>query len=321
MKKIKIILGITIVSLILSCGQSHEKKSGSQDAATAPAESEAEFKSESSEGKVNGNTASLKDYISSSAAVENKKDSARKFIRTANLKFKVKNVLKSTYNIEDITIKHGGFVNYTNLTSTIDNVVTTTISADSSLETTYYTVTNTLIVRVPNTKLDTTLKDISKNIDYLDYRIIKADDVVLQLLTNNLTQKRAAKIEQRLTNAIDNRGKKLTETTNAEELLATKQEDADNAKVSNFSLKDQINFSTISLEIYERQTTKRDVLCNFKNTDAYEPSLGSKIIQAIKAGWSILENIVVFLFEIWGLILIAVVLLLAYRAYINKNSK
>ena len=41
--------------------------------------------------------------VSSSAAVEKHKDSTRKFIRTAELKFKVKNVIKSTYNIEDIT--------------------------------------------------------------------------------------------------------------------------------------------------------------------------------------------------------------------------
>jgi len=43
--------------------------------------------------------------VSSSAAVENKKDSTHKFIRTAELKFKVKSVIKSTYNIEDITAR------------------------------------------------------------------------------------------------------------------------------------------------------------------------------------------------------------------------
>ena len=39
--------------------------------------------------------------ISSSAAVE-KKDSTRKFVRTADLKFKVKNVPQTTYAIENI---------------------------------------------------------------------------------------------------------------------------------------------------------------------------------------------------------------------------
>ena len=150
--------------------------------------------------------------VSSSAAVEKGKDSTRKFVRTAELKFKVNSVIKSTYDIEDITNQQGGFVTYTNLTSTINNVTTTPISEDSSLETTSYVVTNTITLRVPNTKLDTTLKEIARNIEYLDYRIIKAEDVALQILSNNLTQKRAAKNEERLTNAIDNRGRKLNET-------------------------------------------------------------------------------------------------------------
>lgn len=187
--------------------------------------------------------------VSSSAAVENKKDSTHKFIRTAELKFKVKSVIKSTYDIEDITARIGGFVTYTNLTSDAYSTETKEISLDSSVIVTRFIVTNSIIIRVPNTKLDTTLKQISRNIVYLDSRVIKADDVALQLLSNNLTIRRSDKNEVRLKNAIDNRGKKLTETTSAEELLLNKQEQADNARIANLSLKDQINFSTINLTI------------------------------------------------------------------------
>lgn len=61
---------------------------------------------------------------------------------------------------------------YTNLSSNIERTKKTDISPDSTLKATYYEVTNRLTLRVPNTKLDTTLKDISRNIDFLDYRII-----------------------------------------------------------------------------------------------------------------------------------------------------
>jgi len=260
-------------------------------------------------------------FISSSAAVENGKDTTHKFIRTAELKFKVKSVIKSTYNIEDITNRQGGFVTYTNLTSNIDKVTKIAVSADSSLETTYYTVSNSITLRVPNTKLDTTLKEISKNIEYLDYRIIKADDVALQILSNNLTQKRSAKNEQRLTNAIDNRGKKLNETTVAEEVLLSKQEQADNAKVSNLSLMDQINFSTINLYIYQRQTIKRELISNDKNIDEYKPDFGSKIIEALKFGLDILEAFLVFLIKLWGLFLLGILAFILYRKFGHKLKK
>jgi len=260
-------------------------------------------------------------FISSSAAVENGKDTTHKFIRTAELKFKVKSVIKSTYNIEDITNRQGGFVTYTNLTSNIDKVTKIAVSADSSLETTYYTVSNSITLRVPNTKLDTTLKEISKNIEYLDYRIIKADDVALQILSNNLTQKRSAKNEQRLTNAIDNRVKKLNETTVAEEVLLSKQEQADNAKVSNLSLMDQINFSTINLYIYQRQTIKRELISNDKNIDEYKPDFGSKIIEALKFGLDILEAFLVFLIKLWGLFLLGILAFILYRKFGHKLKK
>jgi len=296
MQTTKIILGLGLSILLFGCSQS---------------------KNEQMESKAMADSSSNV-FISSSAAVENGKDTTRRFIRTADLKFKVKSVIKSTYDIENITNRQGGFVTFTNLTSDINNVTTTAVSADSSLETTYYTVKNSITLRVPNTKLDTTLKEISNNIDYLDFRIIKAEDVALQILSNNLTQKRSAKNEERLTNAIDNRGKKLNETTVAEEILLSKQEQADNAKISNLSLTDQIKFSTINLSIYQRQTIKRELISNDKNIDAYEPSFGTILLDALKYGWDILETFIVFLTKLWGLFLFAIVAYFIYKKYGHK---
>jgi hypothetical protein len=293
MRTPKIILGLGLLFLAFSCSR--------------------QGREEAEKGTVADSISNA--FISSSAAVENGKDSTRRFIRTAELKFKVKSVIKSTYDIEDITNRQGGFVTYTNLTSDINNVTTIAVSADSTLETTYYTVTNSIKIRVPNTKLDTTLKEISRNIDYLDYRIIKAEDVALQILSNNLIQKRSAKNQERLTNAIDKKGKKLNETTNADELLLDKQEQSDNAKISNLSLTDQIKFSTINIFIYQRQTFKRELILNDKNVDAYDPSFGSKVLESLKFGWDILETFLVFLTRLWGLFLFAILVYIIYKKY------
>lgn len=293
MRTPKIILGLGLLILTFSCSR--------------------QGREEAEKGTVADSISNA--FISSSAAVENGRDSTRRFIRTAELKFKVKSVIKSTYDIEDITNRQGGFVTYTNLTSDINNVTTIAVSADSTLETTYYTVTNSIKIRVPNTKLDTTLKEISRNIDYLDYRIIKAEDVALQILSNNLIQKRSAKNQERLANAIDKKGKKLNETTNAEELLLDKQEQSDNAKISTLSLTDQIKFSTINIFIYQRQTFKRELVLNDKNVDAYDPSFGSKILESLKFGWDILETFLVFLTKLWGLFLFAILVYILYKKY------
>ena len=259
--------------------------------------------------------------VSSSAAVENKKDSTHKFIRTADLKFKVKSVIKSTYNIEDIAASQGGFVTFTNLTSNIDEHESEKVSNDSLLITTRYTVSNTITLRVPNIRLDSTLKEIAKNIDFLDYRIIKADDVALQLLSNNLTINRSVNNEIRLKRAISNRGKKLKETTLAEELLSNKQEQADNARISNLSLRDQLNFSMINLIIYQSQTIKHELISNDNRTREYQPGLGTKIVDALSNGWYILEAVLVFFINLWGLIVFGGIVFLLYKIYRIKFKK
>ncbi|MDB5241209.1 MAG: hypothetical protein JWP57_1834 [Spirosoma sp.] len=231
------------------------------------------------------------------------------------MKFKVKDVASATYAVEKITSQFGGFVTYTNLKSTIDNVETSIVSADSSLERTYYTVVNEVTIRVPNTRLDTTLKSIATLIDYLDYRVIRADDAALTLLANKLTQSRAAYTEQRIVNAIDARGNKLAETTTAEELLSGKQEQADNATLANRSLQDQIRFSTITLALYQRQTIRRELVASYPPIDAYKPGFATRMGDSMKYGWGILEDVLVFIVRLWGLLLLAIVAYYGYRRY------
>lgn len=266
-------------------------------------------------------TDSVAAMVSSSAAVENKKDTTHIFIRTAELRFKVKSVVKSTYDIEDITAKVGGFVTYSVLSSEGLFQEIKEISFDSSVVINRFTVTSKMTIRVPNTMLDTTLKLISRNIVYLDSRIIQADDVALQLMSNDLTIKRTNKNESRLKSAIDNRGKKLAETTSAEELLLSKQEQADNARISNLSLRDQINFSTINLTIYQNKEVTYEKIVREKSSNSYEPSFGFKILDSLTTGWIIFENIIIYTLNLWGLILLVVLGFLSYKLYVSKYKK
>ena len=255
--------------------------------------------------------------VSSSAAVE-KKDSKQKFIRTADIKFKVKNVVKSTYAIENATQKFGGFVTYTNLQSNIHDQIKTKISQDSTLETTKYTVENNITIRVPNTQLDTVIKTIAKQIDFLDFRVIKADDVSLKLLSNQLSQKRSTNTEKRVEKAIDDKGKKINDIMEAENTLANQKEANDNRTIDNLSLQDQVNFSTVTLQLYQNETIRQEIMPSEKNSDAYKPNLGIQVLDSLKNGWYILESIFVFIINLWPFILIGFGTFFLYKKYIKK---
>jgi hypothetical protein len=258
------------------------------------------------------------DSISSSAAVE-KEGSTRKFIRTADLKFKVKNVTQSTYAIENITNKFDGFVTYTNLQSNIIDKFETKISQDSILETTRYNVENNITIRVPNKRLDTVIKSISKQIDFLDYRIIKADDVSLKMLSNQLSQKRSSTNEKRVEKAIDTKGKKINDIMEAENNLASQKEQNDNSKLENLSIQDQINFSTLTIQIYQHESVKQEMIANTKDYNYYKPNIGIRIIDSLKTGWYVLLDVIVFIIEIWWLLFITIGGFFLYKKYLKKQ--
>ena len=256
--------------------------------------------------------------LSSSAAVEKQK-STRKFLRTADIKFKVKQVAKATYAIENSVSQHGGFVTYTNLQSHIVSKDQTKVSQDSTLETTRYTVDNAMVLRIPNTRLDTVLKALAKEVDFLDSRLIKADDVQLQLLANQWTQKRSDKHEARLEKAIDTKGSKLRDISKAEEQLRDKQTQNDEAKRSNLALNDQINFSTVTLYLYQRETVKRELVANERSTNAYRPNIGLQLWDSLKTGWYLLENILAFITQLWPFLLLGALGVLGYHNYFKKK--
>lgn len=295
----KISLAILLVALAYSCKNSDNSENAS------------ESKEVSSEMTENASV------ISSSAAVEPKKNN-RKFVRTADIKFKVNNVEKSTGKIEDVTTKFGGFVTYTNLQSTILEEDKTKISPDSSLVSTKFKVENTITIRVPNTKLDTVIKTIATQIGFLNYRIIKADDVTLQMLTNKMAQKRSSISEKRIATAIDSKGKKLNQIIDAEGNLDAKKEANDAKTIENLSLEDQVNFSTLSLQIYQDESVKQQMVANEKSINTYRPNIGLQIWDSIKTGWFMLENIISFIVVLWPFALIGTLGFWGYKKFITK---
>lgn len=256
--------------------------------------------------------------ISSSAAVE-KKDSTRKFVRTADLKFKVKSVTQTTYAIENITNKFDGFVTYTNLQSNIIDQFETKISQDSTLESIRYNIENNITIRVPNKRLDTVIKCIAKQIDFLNYRVIKADDVSLKILSNQLAQQRSTNKEKRVEKAIDTKGKKINDVMDAENNLANQKEQKDAAKLENLSMQDQVNFSTLTIQIYQRESIKQKMIANTKDYNHYKPNIGIRLLDSLKTGWNVLLDIIVFVFQIWWLLLIGFGGYFLYKKYYQKE--
>lgn len=307
--------------LFISCSSNQKRYAAEEEVAATTSEYvKEEINGELAEPAVD-NQSGMQTALSSSAATVGKQDSIRKFIRTADIRFRTQNVVESVYGIEAIVLKNNGFVEYSNLNSHINYVDAVRISKDTILETTHYTVHNEMIIRVPNVEMDKTLRDLVQWIDYLDHRIIRADDVSLNLLKNQLDQKRERKSANRVENAIDNRGKKLAETIEGEEILTDRERRADEALIFNLRLKDKIEYSTISLDIYQREATKKELIPYEKSIKIYQPGFGDRFIEAVKWGGNAILDVFLFIVNLWPFILIGCIVIFGYKKWKNRKSE
>ena len=78
----------------------------------------------------------------------------KKFIKTAETKFLTGNVRVATEKIEDLAGKYGGYLTYSRLGNHESDFSRTEISLDSVLLCRKIVVENTMVLRIPNDKLD-----------------------------------------------------------------------------------------------------------------------------------------------------------------------
>ncbi len=226
----------------------------------------------------------------------------RKFVRTADFRFEVKNVEEASFRIEQIVQRGGGFVSFTQTQSRVDQKETGTISPDSSLETTLYTVQNSLTFRVPNTQLDSVLHSISYLIDNLDERTVRAEDVSLQILAHTLTQKRIKKQEKGWKQHLNNDDNGWGEQLEEEEWLDNKSEKGDQAYVANLSLEDQVRFSTVTMDLYQRQKMRKIKFAHYVPSEPYQPGFFSQIGEALKDSGEMITALFVGLVRFWWVV-------------------
>jgi len=228
----------------------------------------------------------------------------RKFIRTADLQFKVKDVRKSSEEIEDLTDKYGGFIAHSNMYSDILDKKTVVISRDSVLEVSSINIQNAINIRVPNQHLQALLKDLNGMMLYVNHRIIKADDVSLQMLSHELYNKRVEKFSERAQSVHQHRKGDIAAATDAEDTVLSRQLSADEHKVQNMSLQDQVDFSTVTINLYQNTILDKAIIENQASIDSYRTNVFLRIWDSIKTGWIFFEDLIVVLARLWIFLLL-----------------
>lgn len=329
MKHANNFLLLTVITMIcfISCGNNVKSYQESFELSSVPAEELADEKQYASASEAQQTTTYrftppqlMPNFIATKAASTQYDDGIHKFIRTAKLKFKVKDIPQATQTIEDIIIQNKGFI----INSTINNnprVNTINISKDSALVIYYNNLAANLELRVPHQILDSTLRQIAPLATLIDYRTVEARDVTVQLMSEKMKQERLAKKQQRMSNTIGSRSGKLEEAMDAEDRLDNALESADNAKLSEYTTNDQIAYSTIYINLYQDQSSYKEIVQrDIESMSAYRPGFGSQMADALADGWSVICAVFLFLVSIWPIYIVVAIVVFAYTRF-NKSRR
>jgi hypothetical protein len=310
------ILFLFLGVMVISCSQSHdskrvalknEKSSTEKDSPTMAADSIA-----SNEMNKMVEESPTPDQMTSSAAVVTKIDSLRKFIRTAELNFKVKNVYKATHQIEDLTKSFGGFTTKSSLNNEIIRSQTKSISSDSSVEITEFVIKSNIEVRIPQNNLDTFLRSLTPLVVFINSRNVTANDIHLELLKSQLEQLRN---QQFATETNEQKTKGITSRLAALEAQAA----ADAAKIDRLIMLDKVQYSTVSIDIYQQSEIRYEVIANH-DSNRYEPSFWTRFVDSLRIGFVAIKELFLFAVKLWGVLLIGLSVLLL-TLYFYKRGK
>lgn len=260
--------------------------------------------------------------LTSSAATYS--DPQRKFIRTAQARFRVKDVYKSALTIEDVAAAHGGFVVRNDISSQNFRVRRFAKGNGKRIELAEYVLQGELTIRVPSDKTQDFLRSIITQMEFLDQRSFAAEDAQFELLRQQLDFRRNQEAQQELGQATQEGGKLAHK---AEAITARNQarSSRDEALIAQKKFEDRVAFSTIRLSLYQipqvRQTELNDIDNIFKKNG---PGFFSRLGDSLGSGWhGLLEVLLVLsmLWPLWLLLAIPAVFLLRYLRKRRNRAK
>lgn len=237
--------------------------------------------------------------VSSSAATFD--DGQRKFIRTAQAQFRVKDVYSSALAIEDVAAQQGGFVVNNNISAQTMNVQRRPAGDGKLLELAEYTVRGTLIVRVPSDKSQAFLRAIASQMEFLDQRSFDAADAQFQMLRQQLAYQREQQAQMELGQAMQS-GDRLDRKSEVIAARTGAKLQRDEALIQKKEFEDKVDFSTINLSLYQlskiRQTELVDVEAVFEK---HSPGFFWRLFSSLRVGWYGLLDLLLALLQVWPL--------------------
>ncbi len=248
-------------------------------------------------------------------------DPQRRFIRTAQAQFQVKDVYRTALAIEDEVASQGGFVVDNEISSQVQRVLSRPLAPGKRLELTEYSLQGQLTVRVPSERTQAFLRAVAAQMEFLDRRSFSARDAQFDLLRQQLASQRAQDEQRELGDAVQ-AGGKLADRTDAIQSRGAARATRDEALIAQKEFEDRVAFSTITLSLRQdaqvRRAERVDVDAVFRDNG---PGFFSRLGESLSVGWRAALDIVIALAALWPLWLTVVAAGVAWRRWRKTHPR
>ena len=230
-----------------------------------------------------------------------------KIIKTADMRFRVKDVQSSKEKLMGIIRNMGGSLSEFSIQSNVQRMEKVKYSADSLLELTAYTTEGTLVAKVPSDKLDDFTNQVVRLSVFVDQQSLKMDDQSIAYLANKL--KNVNRVE-----AVEQLNKHASKKSNNVETALLLKDDYVDKKIENLLIDNKVKYSNITLNFYQDNTVRKQLVAN-DNLYDYRPGFGNRIVLNLQNGWVIFVETILVLTNLWVLILLAVAGFYLFKRY------
>lgn len=204
-----------------------------------------------------------------------------KIIKTANVRFKVKNVQKSTQAIKVLVNDYEGYI------------------SNMRFSNNSYQKENSFTIKVPKNNFDKLLDSLSSVAEFIDHVEIASKDVTEEYMDVETRLKTKLEVKARYEEILRKNAKTVKDILETEEKLRVIQEEIEVAQGRLKYMVNRVSFSTITVGLYETVEHK-------EQPEVYKRTFGSEITEALSFGWNLIKSIFLGIIYIWPLILLIV---------------
>ena len=283
-KKLAIILVVS--STIVGCSKKEEGAASDASVATESAAPNSET--------IRANAAKNPEQLVSTQ--QSALEQNRQLIKSAELKFEVNDVLKTTSTLEQQLLQYNGYIENKQIDYQVSNR-----SQHDRIDGTVYiyekiTPTVQLMVRIPNDQVTTFLNHLLPLMLNFNTQSYEAKRYELKLLEEKLN---TANQSNSASNAVNNQLQQLTD----------------------LEVKDRLAYSTIRLEFFQQPKVRKSHDLNIHRIASLDSDpLLTRIAEAFKIGLSYFKETLIWLIQFWAFYIVIIAIWLIRKAYKTRKQ-